>query len=171
MSASKAQLQAQAEALRKKLAVGEAAQEILRSKLAKIEAQLDGAPVPVTGLDLLWKAALPTARLRSSKMQCRTEWNRIPKSDLPTVLAAVAALKAWNRSQEWKNEGNRFVPGLHKFIKNRMWEDLPEGSTSDGMARYRNAPKPLPQTTPGESATAQDIAELMEALKPKRMPS
>ncbi len=172
MSAAKAQLQSQAESLRKKLAASEATSEILRGKLAKIVAQLDNAPAPVTGLDLLWKAALPMSRTRSSKVQCRTQWNRIPVDERPTVQAAIDALKVWNRCSEWKKDGNLYAPGLHRYIQNRMWEDLPEGySPGDGLARYRSVPKPLPQHDPSEEIT--DPAEIAKflSMKPDRVRS
>lgn len=172
MSASKAQLQSQAETLRKKLAASEATTEILRGKLAKIDAQLTGTPAQVTGLDLLWDAALPMSRTRSSKVQCRSQWNRIPPAERPTVQAAVAALKAWNRCSEWKKDGNQFAPGLHKFIQNRQWESLPEGFVlGDGLARYRTTPKPLPVSNPDDEIT--DPAEIARflSIKPDRVRS
>jgi hypothetical protein len=169
MSASKAELHSKAETLRKKLAAAEATAEILRGKLAVIQAQLDNAPAPVTGLDLLWKAALPISRLRSSKMQCRTEWNRIPAGERPSVEEAVAALKLWNRCTEWKKDSNQFAKGLHLYIKNRLWEDPPEDSRPS--ARYMNIPKPLPKHDPSDEIT--DPAEIAKflSMRPPRMNS
>ena len=93
MSASKDQLLSQAETLRRKIAVAEATLQTLRDKLAKTEAKITGSPTPVTGLDLLWKAALPKSRERSSKQLCRVEWNRISSSERPAIPEAITALK------------------------------------------------------------------------------
>ena len=168
MSAAQTKLHTQAERLRKQLAAAEAQAEHLRNKLTTIDAKLSGAPAPITGLDLLWKAALPMARTRSSKVQCRTEWNRIPKEERPTVQAAIAALQIWNKCEEWKKDGNQFTPGLDKWIKRRQWENLPEGSTRDVAARYRTTPKPLPVSAPGEEVTdAAEIAKLLSIRAPR----
>ena len=171
MSKSKDQLAADADRLRIKIADAEATLGSLRSKLAKIEAQLTGQPAPENGLDLLWKAALPIARTRSSKQQCRVEWNRIPKHERPTVQIALDALRIWNRCEEYKKDGNAYVPGLHRWIKARQWENLPEVSDRDVSARYRVTPKPVPVTAPEDAATPEEIAEILSVLKPKRMPS
>jgi len=159
MSESQAKLQAQITSLRKSLADAEAKAGNLRAKLAVVEAKSTGAPAPVTGLDVLWAAAVPKSRERSSKMQCRTEWARIPKADRPTIELAVSALKKWNRSEEWKTEGYRFAPGLHRFIQRRMWEALPEGG-NDPRARYNIAPTPPPGVR-----TAEDTAALLDFLR------
>lgn len=169
MSASKAALHSKAETLRKKLAAAEATAEILRGKLAVIQAQLDNAPAPVTGLDLLWKAALPISRLRSSQVQCRTEWNRIPVAERPPIQEAVAALKLWNRCTEWKKDSNQFAKGLHLYIKNRLWQDPPEDSRPS--SRCVTTPKPLPRHDPSDEITdPAEIAKIL-SLRPQRMNS
>jgi hypothetical protein len=158
MSDSKAKLEASVERLRRQVAEAEATLGNLRARLAKSEAKLDGLPAPETGLDLLWKAALPTARTRSSKHQCRVEWNRIPKHERPTVQIAVDALYKWNRCPEWKRDGNAFVPGLHRWIKARQWENLPE--SADPLSRYRS-PQPAappPRTKEDEEALRQFLS-------------
>jgi hypothetical protein len=172
MSKSKAQLQSEANKLRNKIAETEAILSVLRSKLAKIEAQLTGETAPENGLDQLWKIALPIARTRSSKQQCRVEWNRIPKHERPAVQVAADALRIWNRCEEWRKDGNAYVPGLHRWIKARQWENLPEVSGRDPLSRYRTTPKPLPAPVdPSDQVTdSAQIAELL-GIKPKRMNS
>lgn len=154
------------DSLRRQLSVLEAKAEILRVKINRMAAKQAGAPIITTGLDLLWNAALPNAQLRSSKLQCRTEWNRIPPGERPTVADALAALKIWNRTPQWKEEGGKFCPGLHKFIKNRQWESLP--AVSDPMSRYRQPAKPIVQETQSPPATAEDIAEILGPVKRMR---
>ena len=155
--------------LRKKLADAEATVSGLRIKLAQAEAKQTGQPVPVSGLDALWKIALPIARNRSSKHLCRKAWNLIPRGDRPTIETMLPALKVWNRSIEWKKDGNQFVPALDRWIKERRWEDLPEDAAAP--SRYPTAPKPRIQSNPDEAATPAEIAELLAALKPRRMNS
>lgn len=163
---SKSSLTAQANDLRRRIAAGEADLDALRSKLAGIEAKLAGNPVPiVSGLDLLWKIALPTSRNRSSKQQCRIEWNKIPKTDRPPVQTLLDALKVWNRCDEWKRDGSAFAPGLHRWIKNRCWEDLPEVSTAP--SRYRATPPKLTPPSNGETATPAEISAIFASLKTK----
>lgn len=170
MSAVKLKLEAQANRLRSQVATAEATLGMLRTRLAKIEAKLTGAPAPETGLDLLWAAALPMARTRSSKLQCRTAWNRIPKHERPTVQVALTALHAWNACHEWRKDGSQFAPALHRYIKNRMWEDPPETNTT-APSRYRSTPKAIPQTAPEDAATPEDIAAIFAPLSPRRMNS
>lgn len=169
MSASKEALKITANKLRRQIADAEATLSGLRIKLAQAEAKLGGQPVPVAGLDVLWKTALPIARNRSSKHLCRKAWNMIPKGERPTIETMVAALKVWNRCLEWKKDGNQFVPALDRWIKERRWEDLPE--VPQASARYQTIPKALPKTTPEESATPDEIREILGALKPPRMNS
>lgn len=169
MSYTKAALAAKANKLRKQLADAEATASGLRIKLAQAEALLNNQPVPVSGLDALWKIALPIARNRSSKHLCRKTWNMIPKGERPTIETMISALKTWNRCLEWKKDGNQFVPALDRWIKERRWEDLPEVPAPS--ARYLTIPRPVAQTEPGEAASAEDVAELMAALRPKRMNS
>jgi hypothetical protein len=165
MSAAQDKLHAQAASLRKKLADAEAVADQLRAKLAVVEAKLSGAPAPVSGLEILWQTALPMARQRSSKHLCRQEWNRLPQAERPRVEALLAALKAWNRCDEWKKDGSQYAPGLHKFIKNRMWESLPEGQAAP--SRYRSAPKALPAPAPEDIVTDRaEIAKLL-SLRPQ----
>lgn len=168
MTKAEQKLEAEANKLRDKIADAEATLGSLRSKLARIEAQISGGPTPENGLDLLWKAALPTARTRSSKHQCRTEFHRIPKHERPTVQVMLDALRIWNRSEEWRKDGNAFVPGLHRWIKNRQWENLPEVSRPDPGARYRvSTPKPAP--TDDAVVDPAEIARLL-SLKPTDVP-
>jgi hypothetical protein len=155
--------------LRRQLADAEATVSALKLKIAKAEAKLTGEPVPVSGLEMLWHAALPIARNRSSKQQCRIEWNKIPKGDRPTIETLVNALKIWNRSDEWRKDGHSFVPGLHRWIARRCWEDLPEVEAARSRtpkARTLDISTPLP-----DAATPEEIAEILGALKPRRMNS
>lgn len=161
MSKSTDKQLATAQRLRRQLADAEAAVAQIKARLAKVEGKLAGEPAAETGLDLLWKAALPTARLRSSKLQCRQEWQRIPAHERPPVKNAIDALLLWNRCYEWRKDGNQFVPGLHRWIKLRQWENIPDDVRPDPAARYRSTPKPPPL----REQTEEDKAALAEFLK------
>jgi hypothetical protein len=162
MAKSKDQLQADAEKLRNKLAEAEAIVGGLRSRLAKIDAQLTGQPAPLTGLDMLWKAALPISRTRSSKLLCRKAWLSIPIQDRPPIHEAVSALHAWNRCPEWKKDDHQYAIALDRWIRERRWEDLPESSSSDPLSRYRNTPPPRPVSDPADEIT--DPGEIAKIL-------
>lgn len=171
MSKETDKLQSQAERLRRQLAEAEAVVGQLKTKLARIEARLTGGPPPETGLDLLWKAARPIARTRSSKIQCRTEFNRIPAHERPPIKVMLDALTVWNRCEEWKKDGGAFIPGLHRWIKARQWENLPHQDIRRDI-HARPAPKPLPAPSPTEEpATGEDILQAIAETFGKRMRS
>lgn len=153
--------------LLRNIAETEATLGTLRAKLAKLEAAEAGEAPPLCGLDLLWAAALPMSRQRSSKHRCRGAWARLPAAVRPPIAVAVAALKAWNRCDEWYKNDNMFAPGLHRFIADRMWEDLPESSKADPLARYRSTPKPLPAKPADEAELSPaEIARLLSLHQP-----
>ena len=155
-------------ALRRQLATAEATVSGLRAKLAKMEAVESGNPAPVCGLDMLWDAALPKSRERSSKHQCRKAWAAIPSNARPTIHVAVAALKLWNRCDQWYSSDHIYAPGLHKYISARMWESLPEKSKAAPLHRNMSNPQPPTAQQPGQGIT--DPAEIARLLGIKSKP-
>lgn len=150
--------------LNKQIAELEAKLGGLREDVARLERE-PGDTTPVSGLELLWNAALPKSRERSTRQQCRVEWHRLPAGQRPKIEDVVAALKAWNKSETWSKNGGEFAPGLHIFIKNRKWEDLPP--VRDPLARYRNTPKPAalaPAPAADEIATPDDFSAILGHL-------
>lgn len=157
------------DAIRRELAAAEAVVGGLRAKLAKMEAHERGEAAPVCGLDLLWDAALPMSRQRSSKQKCRVAWAKLPAAARPTIAVAVAALKAWNRCKQWYIDDHLYAKGLDKFIKDRMWEALPEESnTAAPLHRNMSTPQPLPAQDADEKVVSpEEIARLLgRAPKP-----
>ncbi len=158
--ASKKDIETQIAQLRKRIAETEATLGDLKEKLARLLSRVNPSDVAaVSGLDLLWKAALPKCRERSSRHQCRVAWHRIPKDERPPLEEAVAALKAWNRCEEWTRDRGQFAPALHRFIAERRWEDVPH--VPKPLGTYQSKPKPKPQ----EPANPEDDYSIEEARR------
>lgn len=170
MKKTEQKLHADVERLQRQLADAEAVVGGLRARLAKLDAKRTGEPAPENGLEMLWKAARPMAKTRSSKQQCRAEWSRIPVQDRPPISQVVDALYRWNRCEEWKKDSNAFVPGLHLWIKRRQWENIPE-TNEQAPSRYPSAPKAVAKTAPEDAATPEEIAAILAPLRAKRMNS
>ncbi len=82
-----------------------------------------GADWPSGGMEV-WKAAPPIARERSSKREFFDEWKRQQlEGKTPQVLISLAL---WKRSKKWTDDGGRAIEGLHRWVKNRKWEEPPE---------------------------------------------
>jgi hypothetical protein len=156
-------LEAEIARVRKEIAEQEAVLGGLKEKLARLLKQQNPADqTAVSGLDLLWKAALPISRQRSSKHQCRVAWHRLPANERPTIEVAVAALKAWNQCDQWTKDRNAYAKGLHLFIQFRMWEDVPQ--VSDPLGKYRAPKSAAPAPAPEELASPDVVAEILGSL-------
>jgi hypothetical protein len=171
MKSADQKLHARAEKLRDAIAKAQGTVDHLQAQLRKIEAKIAGDPPVETGLDLLWDAAPAMARNRSSRLKCRTAWNRVPANERPRIPELIAALKAWSRCQEWRKDDGQFVPALDRWISQRKWVDLPEDGKNDVAARYRVTPKAAPKVDPADVVT--DPAEIAKLLstRPARMNS
>lgn len=112
---------------------------------------------PDWSLLAIWNEAPKKSRERSSKRQVDTEWRRIPKKDRPTIEETVAALKAWKGSEKW-SEG--YAEGLHLWIRNRQWENIPEDSPviGPGFATRR-------RKTPSATEPREGEVDASEALR------
>tara|TARA_R110000765_G_scaffold50352_4_gene102365 strand:- start:5100 stop:5789 length:690 start_codon:yes stop_codon:yes gene_type:complete len=72
----------------------------------------------------LWNKSPKPCRARSSKKQVMAEWKKVKaKPDRSTVVAAIIA---WSKCSEWQRDDGQAVQGLHLWIKNERWEDLPD---------------------------------------------
>lgn len=155
--------------LKRQIADLEAKLADLRDKLARLVSGVTIAQAAAEDPVLaLWKAALAKSRERSSKQQCRIAWSRVPKAERPDLETAVAALKAWNRCEEWTKDACMFAPGLHRWIGNRGWEDVPE--VRDPVAKYRAPAKAAPVADPADTATEDDIRAIFGTFKPRCTP-
>jgi hypothetical protein len=169
MSESKKALATKANKLRRTLAELDAKADDCRIRLAQIEARLDNREAPLSGLDQLWKLAPDKARERSSKHLCRLAWNKVPAADRPPVQTLLDAMAKWLRCDEWRKDGGQFVPAVDRWIREQRWEDAP--AIKDAPSRSRHLPKPVPQNDPAQAASQEEIAEILGALKPRRMNS
>jgi hypothetical protein len=100
-----------------------------KEKKRKENIPKNSANAEVIDKDLLrsvWSAAPERARRRSSRKQVADEWKKIKKKDRPEKAKIVNAIEAWKNCEDWSKDGGSFIPGLHLWIKNEKWLDLPE---------------------------------------------
>jgi hypothetical protein len=73
----------------------------------------------------LWKRSPAKSRERSSKVKVFNAWQKIKKSEQPDEGDLFIAIDAWSDSEKWTTG---FAEGLHIWINDRQWENLPEAS-------------------------------------------
>ena len=76
----------------------------------------------------LWQAAPPMARQRSSTREVVTAWLDACKAGAPSQDELIQSIDAWKRSKKWAENGGEYIEGLHRWIKNRQWENPPASS-------------------------------------------
>ncbi len=91
-------------------------------------------------LKLIWNLAPAKARERSSREECRRAL-RLSKTHLGNTAAIVASLRLWKASEDWTRDGGKYIPGLHRWLRVRKWEDIPV-STHVAEARRNAAVRP-----------------------------
>lgn len=79
----------------------------------------------------LWSAALPNNRVRSSKKQVAAEWHKIKNK--PNINELLTAIEAWKNGKKWTKENGEFAEGLHLWIKNQQWENVPEAPKKENL--------------------------------------
>lgn len=82
-------------------------------------------------LGMIWSHAPSSSRERSSKKSLEGEWKKLPKKSKPTREQLEHALKAWQQSQKWKTG---YAEGIHRWVKKRQWENIPEPMTDQPNA-------------------------------------
>ena len=76
-------------------------------------------------------------RERSSKLKVEDAIRKIPSKDRPTPDELAAAVAKWKRSESWTKDGGSFVPGAHRWITDRQWENIPDpASTTTKPSRH-----------------------------------
>ena len=66
--------------------------------------------------------------------------------DAQTVRNILAGLAAWKKSDQWQDDGGRFIPYAAKWLRNRRWECPPAPSTRK---------QPVPQGASGALGPAE----------------
>ena len=76
-------------------------------------------------LKAIWNQTPPLGRQRSSQEKLKSSWMKTPAANRPTKEIVMHALSAWCTSAAWQKDGGQFVPGIHRWIENRQWENIP----------------------------------------------
>jgi len=75
-------------------------------------------------LQELW--SLSIQRTRTSKQKVAAAWRKIPTKHKPPFSTVLDAYRAWLRCEAWTKEGGQFVCGLHVWVNDRQWQNIPE---------------------------------------------
>jgi hypothetical protein len=86
-------------------------------------------------LKSVWQMIPAQGRERSSQQKVKTAWEKIPVSERPSKEAIIAALDAWSESKSWTDQGGQFVPGAHRWIAERQWENSPTKTPSKKLTK------------------------------------
>jgi hypothetical protein len=86
-------------------------------------------PNPLRGncelADIIWEMTPAAGRQRSSKKQLTDALAKTPASIRPTIQTARTAMSAWLACDAWSKNDGEFVPGIHRWVVARQWENLP----------------------------------------------
>ena len=89
-----------------------------------------------TTLLALWNNSPKASRNRSSKKKVADAWKRVKTK--PDQNQLIDAMDAWCKCEDWTKDGGQFAPGLHIWIKDEKWEDLPERSHKANHKVFEN---------------------------------
>ena len=84
----------------------------------------------------VWSDFPKMGRERSSKLKVEDALRKIPSKDRPTADELAAAVAKWRRSESWTKEGGSFVPGAHRWITDRQWENIPDPASTTKPSRH-----------------------------------
>ena len=72
----------------------------------------------------VWKLFPGPSRNRSTKKEAADAWRKLkPRPELGEVLRVLGL---WAKCDQWTQDGGKFVPAVHRWIRNRGWESEPE---------------------------------------------
>ncbi len=110
------------------IAEAEADTEVEEETKTTSNSTSDSAPVASDEtkafLQELW--SLSIQRTRTSKQKVAAAWRKIPTKHKPQFAAVLDAYRAWLRCEAWTKDGGQFVCGLHVWVNDRQWENIPE---------------------------------------------
>ena len=79
----------------------------------------------------IWSNIPSASKMRSSKKQLAAAWKKLRVK--PTMAELASALTAWNKSEKWTTG---YSEGIHIWIQNEQWENLPEPAQSKPARDY-----------------------------------
>ena len=91
----------------------------------------------------LWQSAPPMARQRSSPREVLAAWVEVRKHGAPSQEELLESIEAWKRSKKWAENGGDYIEGLHRWIKNRQWENTPLSSMQIATEQAKEADREL----------------------------
>lgn len=80
------------------------------------------APKFTADMEQFWNKAPKIARERSSKIKLFKFWQKLT---IPEREAAFDGLETWIASHSWTKDGGNFIPGIHRFISERKFDEEP----------------------------------------------
>lgn len=83
-------------------------------------AELGDADEELSAFDRLWEVYPRKQR----KRQAEATWNDV-RDEAPPIQDLVDAVKLWRRTEQWTAEGGRYVPLLHKWLREQRWLEPP----------------------------------------------
>ena len=76
-----------------------------------------------------------------SKQKAVRAWRKIKGTEIVAILTSV---ETWNKTEQWRREGGRFIPYPATFLNDRRWEDaVPEALRvlhSEGGGKFDDVP-------------------------------
>lgn len=84
---------------------------------------------------LIWSKTPAMGKQRSSKKQLIQAWKKIKNK--PSVETLTEALAAWNESKKWKDG---YCEGIHIWVTNEQWGNLPTPAETGYKSRHPNDP-------------------------------
>jgi uncharacterized protein YdaU (DUF1376 family) len=84
----------------------------------------------------VWSAYPKVGRERSNKADTEEAFRKIPAKDRPTPDDITSALAKWKLSLSWTDNGGAFVPGVHRWVKARQWENIPDPASTTKPSRH-----------------------------------
>lgn len=79
----------------------------------------------------IWSNMPSASKMRSSKKQLAQAWKKLRVK--PSLEELKTGLDAWNKCSKWR-EG--FSEGVHIWVENQQWENLPEPAQSKPARDY-----------------------------------
>lgn len=119
--------------------------------------EVDPDPTPDPRKEFLrefWEMTPKMGRERSSKKKVAAAWDAIKKSDRPSFDEVLTAMKAWCRSESWTKENGKFVKGIHIWLNDQQWEQLPDAAPGQSKAIQKS-------TTDGPEGWLEEFRKLM----------